>query len=68
MSSPASAETQAQHCAGCGAAGHPPVIVWDRSQEPEGVVLVPVFGFYDENDRVALLCADCRAKLRRRRR
>ena len=38
---------QAQRCTGCGAAGHPSVIVYDR-EAPPGVVLVPVFGWHPD--------------------
>jgi hypothetical protein len=59
MSAP---DTQDQRCAGCGAAGEPPRIVWDRSQEQPGVVLVPVFGWHADG-RPALLCASCKRKV-----
>jgi hypothetical protein len=54
-------DPQALRCAGCGAAGRPPTIVWDRSKEPPDVVLTPAFGWYHDG-RPALLCSDCKAK------
>jgi hypothetical protein len=58
---------QTLRCAGCGALGHAPIIVWDKRDQPPGVVLQPVFGFFDQADRPALLCAGCKAKLPTRR-
>ena len=60
-SSTAAPDPQALRCAGCGAAGHPPVIVYARSEAPPGVVLTPVFGWHTDG-RVALLCCSCKAK------
>jgi hypothetical protein len=60
------AAPQAQRCAGCGAAGHPPTIVWDQVQAPPGVVLVPVFGWHPDG-RPALLCPNCKRNLTKRR-
>jgi hypothetical protein len=53
-------DPQAQRCAGCGAAGHPPVIVYDEAAAPS-VVLTPYFNWHHDR-RPALLCASCRAK------
>jgi hypothetical protein len=49
------------HCAGCGAPGHAPVIVWERGKEPLGAVLRCAFGFHG---RPALVCEPCRDVLR----
>jgi hypothetical protein len=54
--------TQGQRCAGCGAAGHPPTIVYDRALAPPGVVLTPVFGWLGK-DTPVLLCRDCRSSM-----
>jgi hypothetical protein len=59
--SAATANRQAQRCACCSHAGEPPRIVWDRSKEPPGVVLTPVFGWHADG-RPALLCSSCKAK------
>jgi hypothetical protein len=57
---------QALRCAGCGAAGHPPVIVHDRSQAPPGAVPTPVFGWHPDG-RPALLCGPCKRRLTKNR-
>ena len=46
-------------CAGCGAAGHPPVVVHDEHQRPPGAVLTPIYGWHADGSR-ALLCGSCR--------
>lgn len=64
--------TEQHHlCAGCGAAGRLPVIVWHRSAEHEDPrpTVRPVFGFYqDQPGRPALLCERCRVVWQRRSR
>jgi hypothetical protein len=62
MSAP---DPQAQRCAGCGAAGRPPTIVWDKAAAAPGVPLVPVFGWHP--DRPVLLCPDCKRGFNRNR-
>jgi hypothetical protein len=57
---------QVLRCAGCGAAGQPPTIVWDKRAVPPGVVLVPVFGWH-EDGRPALLCPTCKRRLKKNR-
>jgi hypothetical protein len=61
-SAPAS---QALRCAGCGAAGHAPTIVYDKAAAP-GVPLTPVFGWH-EDGRPALLCPACKRRLQKNR-
>jgi hypothetical protein len=66
-----SADQTEQRCAGCGAAGHAPTIVYDRSKAPPGAVVTPVFGWLDQ-DKPVLLCTDCKTvmhleRARRRR-
>jgi hypothetical protein len=53
-------------CAGCNRPGEPPRI-WHRPEDRPAVTLTPVFG-WGAPPRTVLLCQDCRAKLRRRRR
>jgi hypothetical protein len=44
-------------CAGCGACGSPPTIVWDKTQAAPGPVLTPIWAW---NERYVLLCTDCK--------
>jgi hypothetical protein len=52
-------------CAGCGAEGHPPVVVHDEHQRLPGAVLTPLFGWHAGSR--ALLCGSCRLGLTRNR-
>jgi hypothetical protein len=56
----------ALRCSGCGAEGHPPVVVHDERQLPPGTVFTPVFGWHADG-RPALLCGKCRGRLGKNR-
>jgi hypothetical protein len=56
-------EPQTLHCAGCGAEGRTPTVVFDPSKDADPrPVLNPVFAWH-EDGRPALLCPTCKRRL-----